>query len=133
MDVRTHLRIDPKLVGEPTELGPGWARARLSTSDAMRADDHGLVHGGFVFGLADFAAMLAINDPNVVLGSAQTRFTMPVQVGEVLVAEATVHESEGRKRVVGVEVRRDDTVVLTGTLTCFVLDHHVLCRPSTHE
>jgi acyl-coenzyme A thioesterase PaaI-like protein len=48
----------------------------------MAVDDRGLVHGGFVFGLADHAAMLAVNDPNVVLGAASTRFLKPVRVGE---------------------------------------------------
>jgi acyl-coenzyme A thioesterase PaaI-like protein len=63
----------------------------------MAADDRGLVHGGFVFGLADHAAMLAVNDPFVVLGSAEVRFLRPVVVGERLVAEARVGEVAGRK------------------------------------
>ena len=47
----------------------------------MAADGRGLVHGGFTFGLADFAAMCAVNDPNVVLGAATCKFLAPVQVG----------------------------------------------------
>jgi acyl-coenzyme A thioesterase PaaI-like protein len=48
----------------------------------MVVDAHGLVHGGFVFGLADYAAMLAVNDPNVVLGAAEARFLKPVRRGD---------------------------------------------------
>jgi acyl-coenzyme A thioesterase PaaI-like protein len=44
----------------------------------MAADQRGLVHGGFTFGLADYAAMVAVNDPNVVLGAAEVRFLAPV-------------------------------------------------------
>ena len=88
MDIATHIGIDHGLCGVPVSLGVGSATVQLSTSPAMAADAHGLVHGGFVFGLADHAAMLAVNDPHVVLGAAETRFTAPVRVGEVVVAEA---------------------------------------------
>jgi acyl-coenzyme A thioesterase PaaI-like protein len=124
----THLAIDRRLVGEPLEIGQGTAAAALVTLPEMAADDRGLVHGGFVFGLADYAAMLAVNDPNVVLGGAETRFLKPVTVGEELLARARVEETNGRKSRVVVEVLRDGEVVMAGTLTCFILDRHVLDR-----
>jgi len=43
----------------------------------MAVDQMGLVHGGFTFGAADFAAMAAVNDPNVVLVSSECRFFKP--------------------------------------------------------
>ena len=87
---QTHLGIDAGLCGSPVRLTDGHAEVRLATVPAMAVDESGLVHGGFVFGLADHAAMLAVNDPNVVLGGANTRFLKPVRVGEVVVAVATV-------------------------------------------
>lgn len=122
----THLNINPALCGAPTELEPGRAVVQLETSEAMRADAQGLVHGGFVFGLADYAAMLAVNHPNVVLGSAETRFTAPVRVGDTVIAEAHVTSEKGRKRVVETTARVGDREVFRGTLTTFVLDQHVL-------
>ncbi|EFL51121.1 thioesterase superfamily protein [Solidesulfovibrio fructosivorans JJ]] len=126
MRQNTHLRIDTALCGTPVELSTGRAVVKLTTSPAMAADDRGLVHGGFVFGLADYAAMLAVNDPLVVLGAATVRFTAPVAVGEELVAEAGLVEEEGKKRLAEVTVRREETTVLTGTFTCFVPPRHVL-------
>ena len=70
------------------ETAAGTARVGLTTLPEMAVDAAGLVHGGFVFGLADHAAMLAVNDPYVVLGSAAVRFLRPVRVGERLIAEA---------------------------------------------
>lgn len=122
----THLSINPALCGEPTELEPGRAVVALVTTEAMRADAQGLVHGGFVFGLVDYAAMLAVNHPNVVLGSAEARFTAPVRVGDTVVAEAKVTSERGRKRVVETSARVGDREVFQGTLTTFVLDQHVL-------
>jgi acyl-coenzyme A thioesterase PaaI-like protein len=126
---KTHLRIDPRWVGSPLDLGEGSASAVLVTTPEMAADERGLVHGGFVFGLADYAAMLAVNDPNVVLGAADTRFLKPVRVGEGLEARARVAETNGRKSKVQVEVLRDGEAVMTGTFTCLTLDRHVLDRP----
>lgn len=124
--VQTHPRISHALCGAPGELSPGRATATLQTTEAMRVDDAGLVHGGFVFGLVDHAAMLAVNDPLVVLGSADCRFVAPVRVGDVVHATAQVEAERGKKRTVSVEARVDQTTVLTGTLQCFVLTEHVL-------
>ena len=125
---KTHLKIDPRWVGAPLELGEGSASAVLVTLPEMGADERGLVHGGFVFGLADYAAMLAVNDPNVVLGGAETRFLKPVRVGERLEARARIEETDGRKSRVRVEVLRGGEAVMTGTFSCFTLDRHVFDR-----
>ncbi len=126
MEPETHRAIDRRLCGEPRELRDGYARVELTASEPMRADERDLVHGGFVFGLADYAAMLAINHPNVVLGSAQVRFLKPVTVGDLLSAEAMVVDREGRKAIVGVDVSRDGELVLRAEMVCFTPDRHVL-------
>ena len=129
---RTHDRLDPRLSGRPIHLADGESLVELTTGDEMRADDHGLVHGGFVFGLADHAAMLAVDEPTVVLAAAAVRFTAPVGVGDRLVAAAEVEWSEGRKRRVAVTVRRAEwadeerELVFTGTFECYVPERHVL-------
>ena len=128
MTPRTHLAIDRRLVGEPVALVDGSASASLTTTAEMAADARGLVHGGFVFGLADYAAMLAVNDPNVVLASSEARFLKPVQVGESLLAQAVVKEADGRKSRVQVEIQRGEELVMTGTFVCYTLDRHVLDR-----
>lgn len=122
----THLAIDAGLVGEVEQLAPGTSIVGLTTTPAMAADERGLVHGGFAFGLADYAAMVAVNDPNVVLGAADCRFLAPVRVGERMVALAAVEEVAGRKHTVSVTVRVGDRSVLAGSFSCYVLGHHVL-------
>ncbi|HUH03752.1 MAG TPA: hotdog domain-containing protein [Kofleriaceae bacterium] len=126
MDPRTHLAIDSTLVGTPISLEQGAAEVGLDTTDAMAVDDRGLVHGGFVFGLADYAAMLAVNDPLVVLGAAECTFLAPVRSGQHLVARARVVGEKGKKRTVEASATVADTRVFEATFTCFVLEHHVL-------
>lgn len=124
----THLAISPTWVGSPVDISKGRAVARLVTRVEMCADDVGLVHGGFAFGLADYAAMLAVNDPNVVLGAAETKFLAPVRCGQVMVATAEVLSEQGKKREVECRVAVDDRVVFEGRFTCFVLPQHILSK-----
>jgi len=123
---QTHLQTDPSLVGEVVSLQAGSATAQLLTTQAMAVDAQGLVHGGFIFGLADYAAMLAVNHPNVVLGSAEVRFVAPVGVDCLLIAQATLLHEKGKKRVVEVSVRSDEHEIFAGSFTCFVLEQHVM-------
>jgi len=130
MELHTHRAISARLCGAPRLLASGGAEVELETVDDMRADELGLVHGGFVFGLADYAAMLAINEPNVVLGSAEMRFLAPVVVGDRLLATARLLGVEGKRHRVEVHVNRSAERVFEGTFVCFVPPAHVLA-PAT--
>lgn len=126
MKPETHAALSARLCGTPRTLFEGGAEVELSTVDEMRADERGLVHGGFVFGLADYAAMLAINEPNVVLGSAEVRFLAPVTVGDTLRATARRTSLEGKRHQVEVHVARGTERVFEGRFVCFVPSRHVL-------
>lgn len=126
MDIITHQSIDNELCGKPVMVENGKSQVELTTTSRMAADDSGLVHGGFIFGLADYAAMLAVNHPNVVLGGADVKFLKPVKTGESVRAQAEVTSGSGKKQMVSVSVQRGDEVVFKGEFACFVLEKHVL-------
>jgi uncharacterized protein (TIGR00369 family) len=129
MEIRTHRLARWSLVGTPIRVVDDQeAEVELRAVEEMAVDEVGLVHGGFTFGLADYAAMLAVNHPFVVLGASQVRFTAPVRVGELMRAKARVISREGRRREVEVEVSVDGRRVLVGSMTCLILDRHVLER-----
>jgi acyl-coenzyme A thioesterase PaaI-like protein len=134
LQVNTHDKISNRLVGKPIEVVTGVkATAELVATEEMAADATGLIHGGFTFGLADYAAMLAVNHPNVVLGSAQTKFTAPVRVKETMIAEATVTKIDGRKSEINVNVKVGEQKVFTGTFLCYTLEKHVLDKISIQK
>ena len=138
--VRTHLAIDRRWSGEVTAVGAGTARVRLATLPEMVADADCLVHGGFVFSLADYCAMLTVNEPNVVLASAEMEFVAPVAVGDVIEATGALLGSEGRRHEVEVVVERlaseeggeEGPVVARGRFRCVVTKRHVL-RPKESD
>jgi acyl-coenzyme A thioesterase PaaI-like protein len=126
MKICTHRQIDQKLCGKPLTVNDGTSQVELETTPRMAADEQGLVHGGFIFGAADYAAMIAVNHPHVVLGASDVKFLKPVRVGETVRLTARVREIKGKKYWVSVSATRGDEEILQGMFTCFVLEKHVL-------
>jgi uncharacterized protein (TIGR00369 family) len=125
---KTHLSSSEELVGKIEGIETGkFASVTLTVDSRMKVDEKGLIHGGFTFGLADYAAMVAVNDPFVVLLSSNVRFLKPVIMGDRLTAHASITESEGRKKKVWCEVfNQHQQKVLAGEFMCLILDKHVL-------
>ena len=126
MKLNTHLNINTSLCGKVTKLQENYAEVLLHTTQQMTADKQGLVHGGFIFSAADYAAMSAVNDPLVVLGASSSKFLAPVKVGDAVLCKATVVSEKGKKREVEVEAFVSEKLVFEGGFTTFVLDAHVL-------
>ncbi|WP_345977598.1 PaaI family thioesterase [Sulfurimonas sp. HSL3-7] len=126
MQQNTHMKIDSSLCGEVVEIGEGRARVSLLTTAQMSADEEGLVHGGFIFGAADFAAMCAVNEPNVVLAGSECRFLAPSVVGDTIDFEATVVKREGAKALVEVQAVSKGKSLFNGNFKTVVTKEHVL-------
>ncbi len=126
MAQNTHLKINTKLCGEVVKLAKGYAQVQLKTDAKMAADEEGLIHGGFIFGAADFAAMCAVNEPNVVLTGSTCRFIAPSATGDVIDFEATIVEQEGAKALVEVVGQCHGRDVFTASFKTYVTNEHVL-------
>jgi uncharacterized protein (TIGR00369 family) len=126
VDQLTHNKINPELSGQIIQLEENYSKVKLKTISEMIADEKGLIHGGFLFSLADFAAMVCINHPNVVLGGATVRFLKPVKQGDILIAEGKLSKVDGKKRIVSVTIKIRDQIVFKGDFQCFIPNKHVL-------
>jgi acyl-coenzyme A thioesterase PaaI-like protein len=126
MKLNTHLELNTSLNGKVTKLEENFAQVTLCTSQMMVADSHGLVHGGFVFTAADYAAMACINDPFVVLAKSEVKFTAPVKVGQTVKLEAALKNSDGFKSTVDVVGTVEGKSVFKGVFYTATLKKHVL-------
>lgn len=125
--ILTHQKIDETISGKCVDIINGKRSiVVLKTQDFMKVDDKGLVHGGFTFSLADHAAMVAVNHPNVVLYKANVKFQAPVKVGDTLVAKARVYRKIKNRHFVEVQVFKEDKIVFVGKFLCIILESHVL-------
>jgi len=124
--VKTHELINSNLNGEIMKLEVGYVELRLTTTSEMVADDIGLIHGGFIFSAADYAAMLAVNEKNVVLVGSECQFLSPVKFHDDVNFIAKVRHKDGKKRNVHVEGYVLDIKVFEGEFKTVITDRHVL-------
>ena len=94
------------------DLAPGRARVTM-TATAEMVNGHGIVHGGYLFLLADTAFACACNYPGAVTvaASADITFISPAREGESLTAEAMERQLYGRSGLYDVTVRSGARVV----------------------
>ncbi|MES9618533.1 hydroxyphenylacetyl-CoA thioesterase PaaI [Streptomyces tuirus] len=94
------------------EQGEGTATLRMTVTAAM-VNGHGIVHGGYVFLLADSAFACACNShgPVTVAAGADITFVAPAHEGDELVARAEERTRYGRSGLYDVTVRRGDEVI----------------------
>ncbi len=124
--IQTHERISQDLCGEVIEFKQGYVELRLTTSPEMVADDMGLIHGGFIFSAADYAAMLAVNERNVVLVASDCQFLSPVKLHDKIHFTASICHKEGRNRNVHVEGFVLDIKVFKGEFKTVITKRNVL-------
>lgn len=124
--LKTHEIVNIDLNGTIEKLDNGYVESKLVTIPEMVADDLGLIHGGFIFSAADFAAMVAVNEKNVVLVACECQFLSPVKFGDIVYFKAKVRHKEGRKRNVHVTGYVLDIKVFEGEFKTVVTERHVL-------
>ena len=124
--VKTHERINKDLNGEIIVMEEGYVELLLTTSAEMVADDIGLIHGGFIFSSADYAAMLAVNERNVVLVGSDCQFLSPVKFHDEVKVVAKVRHKEGRKRNIHVTAHVLDIKVFEGEFKTVITEKHIL-------
>jgi len=124
--IKTHQRINAEFCGEVLKMEKGYVEVLLTTTAEMVADDIGLIHGGFIFGAADYAAMLTVNEKNVVLVASECQFLSPVKYHDEIKVIARIRHKEGRKRNVHVEAFVLDIKVFEGEFKTVITDRHVL-------
>lgn len=91
------------------DVRPGYARMSMRVRSDM-LNGHGTLHGGLIFALADSAFAFACNSRNIntVAAGCSIEFLRPVQLNEVLTAQAQETALQGRHGIYDVTVRNAD-------------------------
>jgi len=126
--LKTHLKINQHLCGKVITQKEEYAEVLLSTTKEMLADEYGLIHGGFTFGAADYAAMVAVNDPTVLLVAVNVTFLAPIRLGEEIYFQAKVIENDGKKSLVLVTATVAEKKVFEGEFKTYTPTTHILER-----
>lgn len=125
-DLKTHLKIKSSLIGNLTELSKNSAKVVLQTTNEMSVDELGLIHSGFLFGSAEYAAVAAVNEANVVVIGCRSKFFAPAKVGDLVNFEAKGRFEDARKREIKVIGMINEIKVFEGIFQAVILERHIL-------
>ena len=80
-DLQVCTSMPSNIVGELVELYRDKAVVRFRPNERMIMDESKMIHAGFVFNAASFAAMAAINKKYSVLIASDVKFLAPIELG----------------------------------------------------
>jgi len=124
-NLQTHNKIRSNLCGTILKLEVGYSNTTLLTTKEMSVDDLGLIHSGFIFGAADYAAAVAVNEPNVVIIGSRSKFLAPAKVDDLIEFVAKAKFEDSRKREIKVTGHINDIKVYEGLFSAVVLEQHI--------
>lgn len=124
-ELKTSPNIKLNLSGTVVALEPNHAKTNFFATSEMTTDNEGLVHSGFVFSAASYAALASINETHSIMIGAKIHFYAPTKVGEMVEFDARAHFGESKKREVRVIGKTKDIKVFEGTFQVVVLEDHI--------
>ena len=124
--LKSSALINQSIVGFLEEIVPGEATVKLVCTDDMVADQKGLIHTGFMFNSANYAALLAINEPNAITIVSKANFLLPAVLDDEVIFKARAMQTESRKRVVRVDGFLRDNKIFEAEFSIVVMDRHIL-------
>ncbi len=122
----SHYEINQSLTGTLEELEEGYAKVHFTATEDMVVDRRGMIHSGFIFGAANYAAMAAVNVSTAILAVSKTNFLAPLSVNDEAIFEATALQKDTRKRNIMVVGYFNNIKFFEGEFTVVVLEHHPL-------
>ena len=102
-DLIVCTQMSPSVVGDLVDLQRNKAVVHFVPTDKMAMDESKMIHAGFVFNSASFAAMAAINKKYSVLIAADVKFLAPIELGHEVIFKAEAIQSDTKKCEVKVE------------------------------
>ncbi len=125
-NLNTHQKIKKSLCGNVVFIEKGHSKTTLQTTGDMVVDSLGLIHSGFIFGAAEYAAVSAINEENIVIISSKTKFLAPAKNGDLIEFDAVAKFEDSRKREVKVIGEINEIKIFEGTYQAVILENHIL-------
>ncbi len=124
--LNTHQKIKKSLVGNIILLEKGHSKTALKTNEELVVDTLGLIHNGFIASAAEFAAVAAINEENIVVISSKAKFLAPAKNGDLVEFDAIARFEDARKREVKVIGEINEIKIFEGIFQAVVLEKHIL-------
>ena len=124
-EIKTSLLTKLNFSGTAFLLEKNHAKTRFFTTADMVSDAEGLIHSGFVFMGANYAALLAVNEEFSVSIGARINFYGPLKLGDIVEFDARARFEESRKKEVKVVGHVKEVKIFEGTFQLVTLEEHI--------
>ncbi|NOX15628.1 MAG: PaaI family thioesterase [Epsilonproteobacteria bacterium] len=125
-DLLTHTKVRSSLIGNIISLEHSKSKTTLQTTEEMTVDKLGLIHNGFIFGAAEYAAAIAVNEENLVIISSKVKFLAPAKDGDLIEFIAMAKFEDSRKREIKVIGEINEIKIFEGIFQAVLLENHIL-------
>ncbi|WP_027327063.1 hypothetical protein [Helicobacter pametensis] len=89
--------LKPDLCGRIAKLTEEEAIIIFNPTKQMISDESNLIHSGFIFSAANYAAMCLVNQPNALTIKSEVQFLAPIEFEQEIIFLATIKQSNNRK------------------------------------
>lgn len=89
--------LKSEICGNIIKMTPDDVITRFIPTKQMISDESNLIHSGFIFNAANYAAMCLVNQPNAITIGAEVEFLAPVEFEQEMVFLATIKQSNAKK------------------------------------
>ena len=124
-EIKTSLLTKLNFSGTAFLIEKNHAKTRFFTTADMVSDAEGLIHNGFVFMGANYAALLAVNEEFSVSIGARINFYGPLRLGDIVEFDAHARFEESRKKEVKVIGYVKEIKIFEGTFQLVTLEEHI--------
>lgn len=124
--LKAYTLINQNLVGSLKEVEQNRAIVSLTCTEDMVVDQKGLIHSGFLFSSANYAAIVAVNHPNALLAVSKANFLAPAVLNNVIEFRANALQTEAKKRIVEVTGFLGNEKIFEAEFAIVVMDKHIL-------
>jgi acyl-coenzyme A thioesterase PaaI-like protein len=119
-------QMDQDFCGTIVKMNEARSEIELVTTGDMVSDKKGLVHSGYLYSSATFAALVALNKPNAVIVSSKMNYLAPISVGSTITIRADVKHRDSKKAIIKITGKMLDLEIMDGEMVAVNLEKHPL-------
>lgn len=98
---------------------------QFETNKQMISDKSNLIHPGFIFNAASYAAMCLVNQQNSLIIKSNVQFLAPLEFGQDVIFTATIQHASSKQYEVFVKGTLLEIKIFEGTFYISILDKEI--------
>lgn len=122
LELQTCTSLKGELVGSIVKMTYEEVITKFVPTKQMISDESNLIHSGFIFNAANYAAMCLVNQPHAITIGAEVEFLAPVEFEQEMMFLATIKQSNAKKFEISVKGTLLDIKIFEATFHIAVFD-----------